>query len=182
MEILTKDKAGNILKTVLLLQPSHAVLVTLKQPLSKKIKSNVDSTCNSKKASNCCDDEKSNTTSDCCNKQSDHCENNSNVKSCSKTNITSRTDKCPVKNMQENHSNFPKLEIISEQLISVDYIHRGDVIKVASGSKIPCDGMSKLLFDILSITGIIVEGNTNVDESMITGESLPITKKPGIYF
>eukprot|EP00027_Filamoeba_sp_ATCC50430_P013530 CAMPEP_0168570126 /NCGR_PEP_ID=MMETSP0413-20121227/16551_1 /TAXON_ID=136452 /ORGANISM="Filamoeba nolandi, Strain NC-AS-23-1" /LENGTH=253 /DNA_ID=CAMNT_0008602721 /DNA_START=458 /DNA_END=1216 /DNA_ORIENTATION=- len=68
--------------------------------------------------------------------------------------------------MQENHSNFPKLEIISEQLISVDYIHRGDVIKVASGSKIPCDG-------------IIVEGNTNVDESMITGESLPITKKPG---
>eukprot|EP00027_Filamoeba_sp_ATCC50430_P015976 CAMPEP_0168574166 /NCGR_PEP_ID=MMETSP0413-20121227/18929_1 /TAXON_ID=136452 /ORGANISM="Filamoeba nolandi, Strain NC-AS-23-1" /LENGTH=681 /DNA_ID=CAMNT_0008607477 /DNA_START=237 /DNA_END=2279 /DNA_ORIENTATION=- len=161
MEILTKDKASNILKTVLLLQPSHAVLITLKQPLSNKVKSNVSTFCNSKSASDCCD------KSMIPDEIPDHC-NNSNSKSCCESSKNIPSDKCsqlPSQNTDDDRE-FPKLEIISEQLISVDYIHRGDVIKVTSGSKIPCDG-------------IIIEGSTHVDESMVTGESLPISKKTG---
>lgn len=42
----------------------------------------------------------------------------------------------------------------------------GDKVKVKPGEKIPIDGM-------------IIEGQAAIDESMVTGESLPITKKGG---
>ncbi len=53
-----------------------------------------------------------------------------------------------------------------EKNISIDDIKRGDTILVKPGEKIPLDGE-------------IIEGVSSVDESMLTGESLPLTKKIG---
>ncbi len=53
-----------------------------------------------------------------------------------------------------------------EYSIKVDEVLQGDIIFVKPGEKIPVDG-------------IIIEGNSSIDESMITGESIPIEKKIG---
>ena len=53
-----------------------------------------------------------------------------------------------------------KLEIPVEEVVI------GDIIDVKPGEKIPVDGN-------------ILSGNTNIDESMITGESIPVEKVPG---
>lgn len=50
--------------------------------------------------------------------------------------------------------------------ISIDEVVTGDIIIVRPGDKIPVDG-------------VIVEGNSAVDESMITGESMPVEKQVG---
>jgi Cu+-exporting ATPase len=50
--------------------------------------------------------------------------------------------------------------------INVDDVKVGDIIIVKPGEKIPIDGM-------------IVDGTSSVDESMITGESIPVGKKKG---
>jgi Cu+-exporting ATPase len=50
--------------------------------------------------------------------------------------------------------------------IPIDEVEVGDIILVKPGEKIPVDG-------------IIVEGNTSVDEAMLTGESIPVEKNKG---
>ncbi len=50
--------------------------------------------------------------------------------------------------------------------IGVDQIQIGDILKVKPGDKIPVDGQ-------------ITSGNTNIDESMLTGEPLPVEKQEG---
>jgi Cu+-exporting ATPase len=50
--------------------------------------------------------------------------------------------------------------------ISIDEVETGDIIVVRPGERMPVDG-------------IVVEGTTSVDESMLTGESIPVEKKPG---
>ena len=50
--------------------------------------------------------------------------------------------------------------------IPIDEVEIGQIILVKPGGKIPVDGM-------------IIEGYSSIDESMLTGESLPIDRKPG---
>src|SRR5699024_242854 len=50
-----------------------------------------------------------------------------------------------------------------EKLIPVEQVKVGDVLLIKPGEKIPVDG-------------IVISGNTSIDESMLTGESIPIEK------
>lgn len=53
-----------------------------------------------------------------------------------------------------------------EEEIPVEQVNKGDVLLVRPGSKIPLDG-------------IVVRGVSSVDESMLTGESIPVEKETG---
>ena len=50
--------------------------------------------------------------------------------------------------------------------VPLDEVRVGDTVLVRPGEKVPVDG-------------IVVDGSSAVDESMLTGEPLPVTKKPG---
>ncbi|KAG9136270.1 hypothetical protein Leryth_003865 [Lithospermum erythrorhizon] len=56
--------------------------------------------------------------------------------------------------------------IISESKISTPLIQKNDLLKILPGEKIPVDG-------------VVVDGQSYVNESMITGESRPVAKRPG---
>jgi len=66
--------------------------------------------------------------------------------------------------LQPKTARIRKNEIESE--ISIELIQPGDILIIKPGEKIPVDS-------------IVVEGHSAVDESMITGESTPVEKKPG---
>lgn len=53
-----------------------------------------------------------------------------------------------------------------ESEIALEEVHVGDTLRVRPGDKVPVDG-------------IVISGTSVVDESMITGESLPVSKGPG---
>ena len=55
----------------------------------------------------------------------------------------------------------------SEEEVQLDAVHVGDRLRVRPGEKVPVDGS-------------VVEGRSAVDESMVTGESMPVTKEPGV--
>lgn len=54
----------------------------------------------------------------------------------------------------------------SEEDIPLNHVHVGDALRVRPGEKVPVDG-------------IVLEGESAVDESMLTGEPVPVTKRPG---
>jgi Cu+-exporting ATPase len=54
----------------------------------------------------------------------------------------------------------------SEQDIEITHVHVGDLLRIRPGEKVPVDG-------------VVVEGSSAIDESMITGEPIPVTKRVG---
>ncbi len=54
----------------------------------------------------------------------------------------------------------------TEEDVPLDQVQPGDLLRVRPGEKIPVDG-------------VVVEGVSAVDESMVTGESIPVEKRPG---
>ncbi|XP_021645657.2 copper-transporting ATPase HMA4 isoform X2 [Hevea brasiliensis] len=56
--------------------------------------------------------------------------------------------------------------VVSEMEIVTELIQRNDIIKIVPGAKVPVDG-------------IVIDGQSHVNESMITGEARPIAKRPG---
>jgi Cu+-exporting ATPase len=53
-----------------------------------------------------------------------------------------------------------------EEDVPLDQVHPGDRLRVRPGEKVPVDG-------------VVIEGSSFVDESMVTGEPIPIEKGPG---
>src|SRR5690606_11274667 len=53
-----------------------------------------------------------------------------------------------------------------EEEVELDAIRIGDKLRVRPGTKVPVDG-------------VISDGKSTIDESMITGESMPVQKEPG---
>jgi len=53
-----------------------------------------------------------------------------------------------------------------EELVPTSEVKIGDIIILKPGDRVPVDGK-------------IIEGETSIDESLVTGESIPVSKKPG---
>lgn len=54
----------------------------------------------------------------------------------------------------------------TEEDVELSHVHIGDSLRVRPGEKVPVDG-------------VVLEGESAVDEAMLTGEPLPVTKRPG---
>ena len=54
----------------------------------------------------------------------------------------------------------------AEEDVPLAHVHVGDMLRVRPGEKVPVDG-------------VVVEGGSAVDESMLTGEPMPVTKRAG---
>ena len=54
----------------------------------------------------------------------------------------------------------------AERDVPIESVQLGDLVRVRAGEKVPVDGM-------------VVEGSSSVDESMLTGESMPVSKAAG---
>lgn len=56
----------------------------------------------------------------------------------------------------------------SDREIPIELVQRGDLLRIAPGSNVPTDG-------------IVKSGTSSCNESMLTGESMPVAKGPGDY-
>lgn len=54
----------------------------------------------------------------------------------------------------------------TEEDVALAHVHVGDTLRIRPGEKVPVDG-------------IVTEGSSAVDESMLTGEPVPVSKRPG---
>ncbi|XP_063689419.1 copper-transporting ATPase 1-like isoform X2 [Bolinopsis microptera] len=58
------------------------------------------------------------------------------------------------------------LDVIHEENIDIEYVQKGDIVKILPGAKVPVDGE-------------VVSGKSTVNEAMLTGESMPVKKEKG---
>jgi Cu+-exporting ATPase len=73
----------------------------------------------------------------------------------------------PIDAGMDNASKFnPLVDPFHEAVVPIQQVHAGDVVKIIRGASIPADGR-------------VIAGEVSVDESMVTGESLPVFKCPG---
>lgn len=54
----------------------------------------------------------------------------------------------------------------TEEDVPITHVHIGDILRVRPGEKVPVDGT-------------VIEGESAIDESMLTGEPIPVTKRAG---
>jgi Cu+-exporting ATPase len=54
----------------------------------------------------------------------------------------------------------------NETDVPLEHVHAGDTLRVRPGEKVPVDG-------------VVLDGRSNIDESMVTGEPLPVEKQQG---
>ncbi|WP_175938419.1 heavy metal translocating P-type ATPase [Caballeronia sp. BCC1704] len=54
----------------------------------------------------------------------------------------------------------------TEEDVPLTHVHVGDLLRVRPGEKVPVDG-------------VVTDGTSSLDESMITGEPIPVSKRPG---
>ena len=54
----------------------------------------------------------------------------------------------------------------TEEDVPLTHVHVGDMLRIRPGEKVPVDG-------------VVIEGSSAVDESMLTGEPIPVTKRAG---
>jgi Cu+-exporting ATPase len=89
-----------------------------------------------------------------------------------KTRVTKNNNNNNNNNVNENYINFDdsKLKTITKEFkeieIPVEQIEQGDLMVIRPGERVPTDGL-------------VVEGNSSVDESALTGESIPVDKIKG---
>lgn len=69
--------------------------------------------------------------------------------------------------MQLGAKNAHRIGSKGEEDIPIEEVVVGDILLVKPGEKIPVDG-------------IVIKGSTNIDESMLTGESMPVSKNEGV--
>ncbi|KAF7723910.1 ATPase Cu transporting protein 7B [Apophysomyces ossiformis] len=80
--------------------------------------------------------------------------------------ITKLLDLQPDRAILVDITNKDGKEVLVEHEIDANEVQAGDILKVNAGGRIPCDGK-------------LWRGVTSTDESMITGESVPVNKKEG---
>ncbi|MFT4077638.1 MAG: copper-translocating P-type ATPase [Asticcacaulis sp.] len=59
-----------------------------------------------------------------------------------------------------------RLKADVEETIPLEQVQAGDILRVRPGEKIPTDG-------------VVAKGSSHIDESMLTGEAMPVAKAPG---
>ena len=65
-----------------------------------------------------------------------------------------------IRTRTSEHRNFEEVDI------PIDQVRKGDIVIVRPGEKVPVDG-------------VMISGHSSLDESMVTGESLPVEKSAG---
>jgi Cu+-exporting ATPase len=92
-------------------------------------------------------------------------------KTCIKVTPIVSTDKMKLSSPSYYHKHEwdlwnPTEDPYTEEVVPIQTIHPGDLVKILKGASIPADG-------------VVLHGEMTVDQSMITGESIPVLKEPG---